>query len=493
MSAVLFFLISCGVKETPISKTFHFAIHNAYNRYSFWPYDSFFIANLPLQFTLYSTLYRMDENLTPHPFLLEKVETKGHDVYFYIKKNLRFSDNRPILASDVVWSLIQSFNSVGSPNLMYKFIRNGEAIAQGKGEVREGLEVISPTCFVIHFVRENSLYPHYLASKMTAIMPEKSTQDRPVFSGPYMIKKIEANSEGTVVFLGRNPHYSGNPGKLENICLHYFSDHAYLQTIRDQKIDAFLNFNYPSLQAPAPYMLYKFPPLCSYYICLNPNRAPLTDKGLRQFLMNISDFSEVGRQLQWSTVSPATHILPYGLEEHFLFKPIARNLHSQQRLPHPISLQIPLFKAGIREQLAVYWKEQWAKYNVQIQVEWMENQEYWRRINANDYEVTFYSYAMDTPLAYHFFQILFTPGLELNPNYRLESAMDLLKEYENSPEPLQKLSILSRLEMLAREEAILIPIFNVVAQIGYKRNIRNLRSNYLFHIPFEEIDFEKGN
>ncbi len=90
---ILFTIAACKNKSSPDSdkKNLVFAAQSPF-KHNIHPVDDGYFINLqPLMRLLYSTLYNIDSNLKPYPFLIERVEKRGREVEFTLKENIFFS------------------------------------------------------------------------------------------------------------------------------------------------------------------------------------------------------------------------------------------------------------------------------------------------------------------------------------------------------------------------------------------------------------------
>lgn len=493
--AVGLFSSCASKKEAPTSEVPILALLGGFDAEDIHPFGSFFISAKPLHSALYSTLFRLDKNLKPFPHLLDSYEKKGLDVIFTLKENLRFSSGAPLQARDAVWSILQSIKNRWLRNMIYKWMVDGEKIYKGEEMNQGGIETLDSRRFVIHFSHENDLFPYYLATLGVPIVPEKQIlEGKNVYSGPFELDRIEEREECTRVYIRRNQYYSISRAKSDRLCFSFFKTRdAFFQNIVRGESHLFFNFMDSMPVQNRSYQMVRNPILGGFYIFCNPSRGFLKDREMRRFFMQAGDYAPLIRKHHWNLYSPTTHVLPYGLEEYFLFRPLNPIRNKPARLEKGATIHAIGLSLGIREVFVPHVIEMMKKYNLDFQVEWLPSREHWRRVRTGDFEVAFMYYLMDVPLAYHFYDSLFTPGEELNPGYAVERAQRLLEEYKTSTDPLSRLNILWQLETVAREEAFFIPVYNILAAVGHKKNLIFPYINYLLQVPNEEIAIVAGN
>lgn len=488
-SGVLLLANCSKSKPAPPSIVPTVALANSFQPQDREPFGAFFMANNPLHSCLYAELFRLDEHLQPHTFLIEKYQQKGKDVWFTLKANLRFSDGSPITSADVIWSITQSIRNRELRNIIHKWMVDGDAILAGDNEHQRGMTIIDDQNFVLHFAYENNLYPFFLATHSVPIVGKRQYQKGViVFSGPYTLERTEPTTNRTRVFLRRNPHYSGSPAKCDQLCFHFFNtQEAFAASVGRGETDMFLNFMIPLSSVHETYQIIRFPILGGFYLMLNPDRGILKDRDFRHYLKQAAN-PALFLDEAWRTLySPATHVLPYGLEEYFLFKPGPFDSRLPAPMKSPVTVNALSLDTGIRPTFGHFLQEQLAKFNISLKIETVARRDYWNRIRDNQFELTFLYYLMDTPLAHYFYDMVFSPGMELHSGAPNQTAIDLLAAFQTTTQPLERLQILSQLEMIAWQEARLIPIYNLLAIMGHKRSVSSLRSSHLLLIPMEEI------
>lgn len=493
--AVGLFSSCASKKQTPSSEVPVLSLLGGFDLQDINPFGSYLIFAKPIHSALYSTLFRLDKNLKPFPHLLESYEKKGLDVIFTLREGLRFSDGTALRAEDVVWSIIQSIRNRWFRNMMYKWMVDGEKILHGEEKNQAGIEVLNERRFVIHFLYENHLFPYYLSTHGVPIVPEKQIREgKNIYSGPFELNRIEEREECTRVYIRKNPYYSISTVKSNELCFSFFKTReAFFQNIDRGECHLFFNFMDSMPVQNHSYRIVRNPILGGFYIYCNPSRGVLQNRDMRLFFMQAGDYESLIRKHHWSLYSPATHIIPYGLEEYFLFRRLNPIRHKPAPLNQNAVIHAIALSAGIREVFIPHVTEIMKKYNLYLEVEWLPGREHWRRVRTGDFEVAFMYYLMDVPLAYHFYDSLFTPGEELNPGYVVERAQRLLEEYKTTADPLSRLNILWKLETVAREEAFFIPVYNILAAVGHKKNLSFPYTNYLLQIPNEEIAIVERN
>jgi ABC-type transport system substrate-binding protein len=182
---VIVALLSLSMKDAE-QKSLHFAVPVNYD-INYDPVEGNYI-NLQFFFrSVYATLFKLDENLRPYPFLLETFKRKGKTVIFHLKKEAKFSDGSDITSGDVVRSIEAGMIHSSYPNPVYKVIRGGEELFKGKTRHCTGIKILDPKRFEILLKNENVEFDHYFAAVIMSILPgdRNRNQDKMLFPGPF--------------------------------------------------------------------------------------------------------------------------------------------------------------------------------------------------------------------------------------------------------------------------------------------------------------------
>ena len=139
----IIFFVQCKKEEaiSPTDKSISFALRTNFNK-NYHPVEDAEIINFqPLIRNIHSTLFKLDSNYKPHPFLIEKYERKGKTVLFLLKKDAKFSDGSDITSADVIWSIEACLGYKLNPNPIYRLIEGGEDFLNGKTEHCPGIKL----------------------------------------------------------------------------------------------------------------------------------------------------------------------------------------------------------------------------------------------------------------------------------------------------------------------------------------------------------------
>jgi ABC-type transport system substrate-binding protein len=491
-------LEASGRKVAPDQdKTLHFAIfHEFYENYD--PVEMNYI-NLQFFFhTIYSTLFKLDASLKVHPFLLETYEQKGKNIVLHLKKNLRFSDGSLITSADVTGSIEAGMRYSSFPNPIYNVVEGGEEFSQGKTPHCTGIKSLDPLTVEIRLKNENKEFTYYFTAGIMSILPHQRNQGKKIAnirsSGAFRVVESQRREAETVVTLEPNPYYIGEKSKITRLFIHFYRDQAaFTATIRKGVPDLFIyNRHLKMPQSRYKYSYFKTPIFGAFYFILNAQQGPFRDKKLRTFFKNFILGDDLMTTRKWELSTPCKIILPYSLMGYDILDPMAAGEFKSLIPAKKIKITSVNPDTETRKTLLPLLKKRLAPYNLDLQLQWEKIDNIQAQTKKRPIDLISFYYLVDVPLSSYFYETLFTPGHELNPfDYAVPKALELLEAYRKETDELKKLKILARLEMIAQDEAFVIPLFNPLSLLGYKDHVKNARIDKFLNISFEDIDVKE--
>ena len=190
---------------------------------------------------IYSGLIKYDENGKIIADLAEKYEIleDGKVYEFYLKKDLLWSDNTPLTAEDIIFTI--------------KTIQNPE-IKSSQRVNWLGVEVEKISEFVVSFKLKNpsavflenctlKILPKHIWQTISAQQFPLSVRNlNPVGSGPYKLKGLVQDIIGNIISLElvKNPNYSGSFPNIPKIVFYFFdSEKELISAFNSGKINGF--------------------------------------------------------------------------------------------------------------------------------------------------------------------------------------------------------------------------------------------------------------
>lgn len=149
------------------------------------------------------------------PSLAESFEVSpdGLTYTFKLRKGVKFSNGRELVASDVKWSIERAVNpkTQGPGAGFFGAIAGFDDVAGGKSEVLSGIETPDEGTVVFHLSRPDATFLHVLAINFASVVPKEAVEaaggdfgKKPVGSGTLVLKDWTI---GQRLVFERNPDY----------------------------------------------------------------------------------------------------------------------------------------------------------------------------------------------------------------------------------------------------------------------------------------------
>ena len=149
------------------------------------------------------------------PSLAEKYEisSDGLTYTFHMRKGVKFSNGREVIAKDVKYSIERAANpkTQGPGAGFFGSIKGYDAISSGKGETLEGIEIPDDYTVVFHLSRPDAIFLHELAINFASVVPQEAVEaaagdfgKKPVGSGAFILKEWTV---GQRLVFEANPNY----------------------------------------------------------------------------------------------------------------------------------------------------------------------------------------------------------------------------------------------------------------------------------------------
>ena len=149
------------------------------------------------------------------PSLAETFEVSpdGLTYTFKLRKGVKFSNGRDVVASDVKYSIERAVNpkTQGPGAGFFGAIKGFDALSGGTSETLEGIEVPDDATVVFHLSRPDATFLHVLAINFASVVPKEAVEaaagdfgKSPVGSGTFVLKEWVI---GQRLVFERNPAY----------------------------------------------------------------------------------------------------------------------------------------------------------------------------------------------------------------------------------------------------------------------------------------------
>ncbi|MBB1249902.1 ABC transporter substrate-binding protein [Rhizobium sp. G21] len=166
--------------------------------------------------SLYSRLMDYEPgtaNLKPSLAESFEVAPDGLTYTFKLRKGVKFSNGREVVAADVKYSIERAVNpkTQGPGAGFFGAIKGFDELTGGKSEMLSGIETPDASTVVFHLSRPDATFLHVLAINFASIVPKEAVEaaagdfgKKPVGSGPFVLKDWTI---GQKLEFDRNPDY----------------------------------------------------------------------------------------------------------------------------------------------------------------------------------------------------------------------------------------------------------------------------------------------
>lgn len=180
------------------------------------PAIAYDVVSWPIVRTLFQGLvdYDDDLNLIPWNSRSWHISDDGRTFTFKLKPGVRFSNGRPVMSSDYVYSIKRILNpATKSPGQgFYRNIKGAKAYQNNETNHVTGLLAPDNETFIIKLVHPDISFLYCMAMPFAYAVPREEIETRgdefgrfPVGAGPYVLKSWQ---RGKQLILEKNPNYS---------------------------------------------------------------------------------------------------------------------------------------------------------------------------------------------------------------------------------------------------------------------------------------------
>ncbi len=234
---------------------------------------------------VYEGLYKIGNDNTPAPLLVEQVQTDTSFRRWQItlRSGIRFSDGTLLTAAGVVesWKHLWRSDPLSrtAQRWLWQDIRDAAEYAEGRRNSIRGLQAVDDRTLVIELARARPDFREHLAQSCFAIQRRVPGAPAPLGTGPYHITKMQGNR----ITCERNLAYHGGRPLLAKI---------FFTRLNGNIADALLNRQLPValvqerkdvdfFERVYKRKLLDFPQKAVYFLALNPNSPALNNRTAR--------------------------------------------------------------------------------------------------------------------------------------------------------------------------------------------------------------------
>src|SRR5262252_8134332 len=458
---------------------------------------------------LFDGLVQFDSHLNPVPAIAGfwEASVNGQVWTFYLRKGVRFHNGREVTADDFVYSFTRILDpAVQSPVIdSFNYIRGAEDFQTGKTPQVEGLQ--APDRYTLQISLKEPYAPFLAALAMfnAKVVPreeveklEKQFEHHPVSSGPFAFVRWAQGQK--IVLQTYDFYYEGRPF-LEQIVFKISTDKQFEEDFATFLKGELEETIVPSskeegIRKPPGYQHYTYltkPLLHLLYIGLNTQKAPFTDRKVRQAFNYAINKKAIVQEIRQGVCSvPANGILPPGMPGYdpdlvsYYYNPRrAKQLLAEAGYPGGqgipvLDLWFSSKEDTARKELEAY-QEDLAELGITVEIhqaaDWPTLQTILEERKPAMFRLAWYS---DIPDPDNFFYPLLFSQSKLNCTfYRNPQVDQLLEEARHNTNYQQRMWIYREIEQLVLDDAPWISQHHKKFEYLYQPYVQGIKANAL--------------
>ncbi len=444
---------------------------------------------------IFSGLVTLNENLEVVPDLAERWEVSpdGTVYTFYLRKNARFHDGKPVTAEDVKYSLERACDpETGSRTAgiyLDDIVGVKERLARKTDEI-EGVKVVDKYTLRITVDAPKAYFLAKLTYPVAFVVDKENVESGPDWTskpngtGPFKLKNYDPDKGITLEAF--DDFYGGRPyvDRVEFIFpegspfVMYQTEELDVTSVGVANIEQVLDPKNPLSKE-----LMKVPSLDLMYVAFNVEREPFDDPDVRRAFACATDRKSIVKALLKGMVNEAKGILPPGMPGYtdkakgLICEPsqamdfLRRSSYGGPEELPPITLSVS-GSSQIAEALVEMYKD---KLGVLVEIEQMPWELFLQEVNRHNLHMFILGWSADYPDPHNFLDIHFhSQSVGNNTGYSNPEVDKLLEEARVEKDHERRMTLYQKAEELILRDAPWIPLFHGVDYILVKPYVRGL-------------------
>ncbi len=432
---------------------------------------------------IFSGLVRLDTDLKVQPDLAERwdVSTDGTVYTFYLDHDATFQDGRPVLASDIKYSMERALNpetgSIVAENFLGDIV-GARDVARGRADEVSGIKVIADDKVEITIDAPKQYFLFKLTYPTGFVVDEKQITAnprrwtlKPNGTGPYKLKEWKLNER--IVLEAFERHHLGAP-KLQTVRVELAGGSA-LVAYEDGDIDAtgvglddLARVQSPDDPLNKEYR--KVEKLSLSYVGFNTNAPPFDDPKVRQAFALSVDRKKIAEVILKDAVPVATGILVPGVpgynadDKTYAYDPDrAKQLLAESKYADNLP-EITLAESGAgasvgptTEAIVQYWKD---NLGVEVKIQQAETGTFYSDIDEGRYQMFELGWIMDYPDPENILDVLFhSKSRQNNARYNNPEVDAKLEQARTETDTEKRLALYREVEKTLIDDVAWMPLY----------------------------------
>ncbi len=411
---------------------------------------------------------------------------------FKLRPDLRWSDGKPIDASDFVYSYRRLVDPKTASFMVgpYFIFENAREIVKGEAEPESlGVRALDRLTVEFRLVQPTPYFIQLIGNMQLGLVPRHVIEKygrgwtrpgRMVSSGPYVLAERVPQS---YIKLVKNPYfYDADSVKIDEVYFHPTQNLATsLRRFRAGELDIVLN--YPSdkldwILENIPEMLHRVPAFGTYFLVINTTKPPFDDLRVRRALNISLDREAITDKLLRTGVTPAYAWTPTVFDNYDGItlpdqlipfsdrQALARKLLQEAGFgaDNPLRIDLAYDTQQQNRKIMVAIAAMWQAVGVKANIANMEFRMLNRKINTKDFDVIRWFYMGSFDDAYSFLQIMDSDSPNNWPGFSSPKYDDLLYRSNLATDPDERRQLLQQAESELMSGYPVIPIFYYIGK-----------------------------
>lgn len=431
---------------------------------------------------MYDQLVTYDKGYSLRPMLAESwsVSRDGKRYSFKLKPNVRFSDGLPLTVEDVVFSLERVIKAPDSKYFRdFLLISGAKSFRSGAAERVSGLKV-SGNDLEIELDIANPYFLAILASPAGSVIQKKAFANLPagqphVGSGPFV---FEGKTKDTLT-LKANPSYYAGAAKLSRIIYKVYQDRGAMEKdFLSGKLDDIAPYNLPQGADKNNFRRVFTNGIITFIAVVNPDSTSLVKKEVRQAVVMSFDFDDILKNLQdkYPYLSRSRSYVPKGRPSYdSAFKGLGyapdRAVAKLNAVGYEGFHQVPplrLFYTGNLPYTAEIL-DGMKKYCARSGLDCRFERNSGLQMGKNDWDMKIIGLDTVYPDTYFLLRYFHSRSSDLSLRRNDKKTDELIEKCETELNPLKRHLLFQEINMIAVNEAYVVPLYSGDIFDGYFR------------------------
>ncbi len=443
---------------------------------------------------IFSGLVTLDENMEVVPDLAERWETSSDGtVYtFYLRKDARFHDGKPVTAEDVKYSLERACDPATGSHTAGIYLDDIVGVRErleGRASEIRGVEILDDHTIRITIDAPKAYFLAKLTYPVAFVVDKENVESGPDWTskpngtGPFKLKSYDEKGitlEAFADFYGGKPFLDqvefifpeGSPFVM------YQTGELDVTSVGVANIEQVLDPKNPLSKE-----LMKVPSLDLMYVAFNVEKEPFDDPDVRRAFACATDRKSIINSLLKGMVNEAKGILPPGMPGYsdepkgLICGPsqavdfLKRSSYGGAEGLPPITLSVS-GSSDLAEALVKMYKD---KLGVEVEIEQMPWELFLQEVNRHGLQMFILGWSADYPDPHNFLDIHFhSRSAGNNTGYSNPEVDKLLEEARVEKDEGKRMALYRKAEDLILKDAPWVPLFHGIDYILVKPYVRGL-------------------